>query len=117
MSFEEWGKDHWKVQVREGHDGKPCYDLKAPSVTYVFKEKDFLQLANNINAIAEHIYDKEFYYIHDGDIFLRSGGQLLGVIGDCEELNRLYKENQQLKQEIETLQEQLAHFDIGDDVE
>lgn len=41
MSFEEWGKDHWKVQVREGHDGKPCYDLKAPSVTYVFKEKTF----------------------------------------------------------------------------
>ena len=25
------------------------------------------------------------------------------------------KENEQLKQEIETLQEQLAHFDIGDD--
>lgn len=30
-------------------------------------------------------------------------------------LNELYYENEELKQEIETLQEQLAHFDIGDD--
>lgn len=112
MSFEEWGKDHWKVRVREVNDEKR-YDLKAPRVTYVFNEKDFLQLAHNIDAIAEHIYDKEFYYIHDGDIFLRSGGQLFGVIGDCEELNRLYKENQQLKQSYKEILRDLevATFD------
>ncbi len=33
-----------------------------------------------------------------------------------EKYNQDYmKENEQLKQEIETLQEQIAHFDIGDD--
>lgn len=31
-----------------------------------------------------------------------------------DERIKLKKENEQLKQEIETLQEQLAHFDIGD---
>lgn len=95
--MEEWNENHWKVHVREGFDGKKRYDLKAPSVTYVFGEHDFLQLTRNINAVAEHIHDKEYYYIHDGDIFRRDGGQLLGVIEDCEELNRLYKENIDLK--------------------
>jgi FtsZ-binding cell division protein ZapB len=31
----------------------------------------------------------------------------------CDLLNELHKENEQLKQEVETLQEELAHF-IGD---
>lgn len=38
---------------------------------------------------------------------------------DCKRildlLNQLNNKNEQLKQEIETLQEQLVHFDIGDD--
>ena len=99
MSFEKWDNDSWKVNVRD-LDGEKCYDLKAPGVTYVFNEHDLLQLANNINTVAEHIYDKEFYYIHDGNIFKRTGGQLLGVIEDCEELNSLYKENQELKKQL-----------------
>lgn len=110
MSFEEWDDNDWKVIRWIGNQ----YALKVPGMKYIFNEHDLLQLAHNINSVVEHIYDKEYYYIHDGDIFRRDGGQLLGVIEDCEELNRLYKENQQLKQEIETLQEQLAHFDIGD---
>ena len=32
----------------------------------------------------------------------------------CKVLNEQYKTIEQLKQEIETLQEQIAHFDIGD---
>ena len=32
----------------------------------------------------------------------------------CVVVNTIVEENEQLKQEIETLQEQLAHFDIGD---
>lgn len=103
MRFEEWDDQDWKVEVRELKDKKE-YVLKAPGVNYIFTKNDFLQLTHNINAIAEHIYDKEFYYIHDNDIFLRTGGQLLGVIGDCEELNRLHKENQKLIQRINELE-------------
>ena len=32
----------------------------------------------------------------------------------AEYVDKLQDENEQLKQEIETLQEQIAHFDIGD---
>lgn len=100
MVFEDWSNNHWKVNVRDGFDGEKCYDLNTPSVNYSFNEHDFLQLAHNINSIAEHIYDKKYYYIHDGDIFRRDGGQLLGVIEDCEELNRLYDENTNLYAEL-----------------
>ena len=94
MSFEEWGNDHWKVT--KWINGQ--YALHAPGTKYIFNEHDLLQLQQNISAVAEHIYDKEVYYIHDDDVFNReTGEQLFGVIGDCEELNRLYKENKKLK--------------------
>ena len=65
---------------------------------YYFNEHDLLQLHHNISAVAEHIFDKEVYYVHDNAVFNReTGEQLSGVIEDCEELNRLYNENKKLK--------------------
>lgn len=111
LTFKDWDDDHWKVRVRDGYDGEKRYDLKAPSVTYTFGEHDFLQLAHNINVIAEHIHDKEFYYIHDGNIFKRNGGQLLGVIEDCEELNMLYKQNGKLQQQTIEKQKHIVNLE------
>lgn len=109
MSFEEWSKDHWKVT--KWMNGQ--YALQAPGTKYIFNEHDLLQLQQNISAVAEHIYDKEVYYIHDDDVFNReTGEQLFGVIGDCEELNRLYKENKKLKTAIKEAYEN-ERTDLG----
>lgn len=94
MSFEEWNNNHWKVT--KGMNGQ--YALHTPGAQYIFNEHDLLQLYHNISAAAEHIFDKEVYYIHDNDVFNReTGQQLAGVIEDCEELNRLYNENKKLE--------------------
>ena len=95
MTFEEWQDKDWRVSKWMNDQ----YALHAPSCNYIFNKHDLLQLYHNIGAVAEHLYDQEFYYIHDGNIFMRTGEQLFGVIEDCEELNRLYEENQKLKKE------------------
>lgn len=102
----EWGKTHWKVEVREKYDNTNQYLLEAPTTTYVFTEKDFLELASNINAVAEHIFDDEYYYVRGRSVFKKDGEQLDGVIGDCTELNRLYNEIKQLKEENEQLKKE-----------
>lgn len=96
MTFEKWDNDNWKVTCRDGDEKE--YELKAPSTRYIFNEHDFLQLCRNINAVAEHIYDKEVYYIHDDNIFNReTGEQLLGVIEDCMKLNEQDKKIKDLE--------------------
>lgn len=111
MLFEEWDDEKWKVLVRKGFGGSKSYHLKGPSTTFVFNEHDFLQLHRNISSIAENIHEKEPYFIHDGTIINREiGTQLLGIVDDCEELNRLYKENNELKSEkIELLEENITY--------
>lgn len=94
MSFEEWDNNHWKVTK----DINGQYALHAPGVKYIFNEHDLLQLHHNISVVAEHIFDKEVYYIHDNAVFNReTGEQFFDVIEDCEELNGLYNENKKLK--------------------
>ena len=44
----------------------------------------------------------------------KTDDKLMSMEETVECLNALHEENEQLKQEIETLQEQIAHFDIGD---
>lgn len=101
MLFEDWDDEKWKVLVKKGFKGNKSYHLKGPSTTFVFNEHDFLQLHRNISSIAENIHEKEPYFIHDGTIINREiGTQLLSVVDDCEELNRLYKENKALKEEL-----------------
>lgn len=108
MTFEEWDDKHWTVKCRDNKH----YELEAPGCTYVFNKHDFLQLFRNINAVADNLFEKEVYYIHDGDVFNReTGEQLLGVIDDCEKLNEqdtkikdLIKENEQLKKENKSIQ-------------
>lgn len=60
-----------------------------------------------IGKIKHFVNDNETNYCY-----------VLELEGDAEHLcillNELVDENKQLKQEIETLQEQLTHFDIGD---
>ena len=104
MTFEEWDDKHWTVKCRDNKH----YELEAPGCTYVFNKHDFLQLFRNINAVADNLFEKEVYYIHDDGIYNReTGEQLLGVIDDCEKLNEqdtkikdLIKENEQLKKEL-----------------
>ena len=112
MTFEEWNNEHWKAKYNQKNN--TC-ELKAPGTTYIFTKHDFLQLAHNINSVAEHIYDKEVYYIHDGDVFNReTGEQLLGVIDDCEKLNEQHKQIKQLEEVIASLQAQLFQEQIID---
>ena len=47
---------------------------------------------------------------------IRDNGEVMKIPKIVDLLNEQHETIQQLKQEIETLQEQLAHFDIGDDV-
>lgn len=64
------------------------------------------RFTHNGVVIVDHL-KKDLIYI-DGD------ENLLDL---AEYVDRLQYENEELKQEIETLQGQIAHFDIGDDVE
>ena len=97
MSFEEWSKDHWKVtKLINGQ-----YALHAPGTKYIFNEHDFLQLYRNIRGVAENIHEKEPYFIHDGTIINREiGTRLLSIVDDCDELNRLYKENKVFRKQL-----------------
>lgn len=45
---------------------------------------------------------------------IRDNGAIMKIPKIVDLLNEQHETIQQLKQEIETLQEQLAHFDIGD---
>ena len=45
---------------------------------------------------------------------VRDNGAIMKIPKIVDLLNEQHETIQQLKQEIETLQEQLAHFDIGD---
>lgn len=99
MSFEEWDNDTWKIQA---HNDR--YYLKAPGVQYGFTRHDFLELHHRINIIAETISTKDTYYIHDNQVHNReTGEQYIGTIGDCEEMNRLHKENLKLKEKIKEM--------------
>ena len=100
--MKEWNDNDWKVQVH-----KDKYYLRAPNTTFVFNRPDFLELYRNISAVAEEIYTKDTYYIHDDQIYNReTGEQLIGIIGDCEEMNRLHTENQKLQEKIKELEKE-----------
>lgn len=87
MGFDEWGDEDFKVELYTENQ----YILKTKGTRFVFNTHDFMELYNRISGVAEHIFDKEVYYIHDGNIHNReTGQQFLGVVDDCEELNRLY---------------------------
>ena len=76
MTFEEWDDKHWTVKCRDNKH----YELEAPGCTYVFNKHDFLQLFRNINAVADNIFEKEVYYIHDDGIYNRETGEQLWVL-------------------------------------
>lgn len=101
MLFKEWDDEKWKVLVRKGFNGSKSYHLKGPSTTFVFNEYDFLQLYRNIRGVAENIHEKEPYFIQDGTIINREiGTQLISIVDDCDELNRLYKENKVFRKQL-----------------
>ena len=66
-------------------------------------------------------YDEEFYIFDSEVISEKDFEEKLDYQGyrafedslTTDEIVGLLNENEQLKQEIETLQEQIAHFDIG----
>lgn len=121
MLFEEWDDEKWKVLVKKGFKGNKSYHLKGPSTTFVFNEHDFLQLHRNISSIAENIHEKEPYFIHDGTIINREiGTQLIDVVDDCEELNRLYKENKVFRKQLGNMsmnyQGIIVHRDVFEEV-
>ena len=95
MGFEEWDDEDWKVTEWMNNQ----FALKAPGTRYIFNKHDLLQLYHNISLIAENIFEKEEWFVHDGTIINReTGEQLIGVTEDCYKLNELSEENKQLKQ-------------------
>lgn len=103
MAFEKWGKEHWKVTCEDDN-----FVLHAPGTRYVFNEHDFLELHSNIEMIAENLFEKEVYFVHDGNIINReTGEQLIGVIEDCWKINQLHEENKKQSDLIENLRIEL----------
>ena len=97
MGFEDWNEEHWKVTQYEGYNGVR-FELHAPSVNYVFNKQDFLEFVRRINTVAENIYEKETWFVHDGTIINReTGEQLIGVMDDCYKINELTEKIQEIE--------------------
>lgn len=56
--------------------------------------KHELMTLNNLRLVDSN---NDLVYVNFNDLLEKIEGEQLGVIGDCEELNRLYKENKKLK--------------------
>lgn len=98
--MKEWNDKYWKIQVYND-----TYHLRTPNTTFIFNREDFLELYRNISAVAEEIYTKDTYYIHDNQVYNReTGEQFIGAIDDCEEMNRLHTENLKLQAKITELE-------------
>lgn len=96
MGFEDWDDKHWKVTQYEGYNGD-MFELHAPSVNYVFTKKDFLEFVHRINTVAENIYCKDTWFVHDDTIINReTGEQLIGAVEDCYKINELTNKIEEL---------------------
>ena len=105
MTFKYWDDKHWKATVRD----EDHIELNVPGNTYVFNKHDFLELAHNINMIAENLFEKEEWFVHDSNIInRRTGEQLIGVNDDCLKLNELTEEINELKEDN---QKRFKHMD------
>lgn len=72
--------------------------------------KHELMTLNNLRLVDSN---NDLVYVNFNDLLEKiEGEQLLGVIGDCEELNRLYKENKKLKTAIKEAYEN-ERTDLG----
>lgn len=92
MTFEKWDNETWKVTVRD----EEHIELTIPGMVCVFNKHDFLELQHNINMID--LFEKEDWFVHDGNIINRvTGEQLIGVTEDCWKLNELTEEINELQ--------------------
>ena len=101
MTFEHWNNKTWKATVRDDEH----IELTTPAGVCVFNKHDFLEFQHNINLID--LFEKEDWFVHDGNIINRvTGEQLIGVIEDCWKLNELteeIKELQSFKENVEKI--------------
>ena len=101
MTFERWNDETWKVTVRD----EDHIELTVPGSVCIFNKHDFLELQHNINIID--LFEKEDWFVHDGNIINRvTGEQLIGVTEDCWKLNELteeIKELQSFKENVEKI--------------